>query len=376
MSESSPPLGVYVHWPYCARICPYCDFTVVRDRGRAAEQAALGEAILRDLEAQRALSGPRQLVSVFFGGGTPSRMPPELVGRIIEAATRLWSPTDDLEVALEANPGDAARFADLRTAGIERLSLGLQSLNDESLAFLGRDHDAATGRSAIQAAVELFPRVSLDLIYALPGQEVTTWRRELAQAVDLGVGHVSAYQLTIEEGTAFGRARRRGTLPDIDPDLAADLFEATGKVLGAAGFEAYEVSNHAQGEAQRSRHNLVYWRGWDYAAAGPGAHGRLTRDGARHAFAAPERIADYMAANGAPVLEAYDPQEAAQERLVMGLRTLEGVGLDELSALSLPAERLEDLRELGLVTIEDGRLIATSAGRLVLDSLTKHLALG
>ncbi|MGA0603592.1 radical SAM family heme chaperone HemW [Caulobacter sp. KR2-114] len=384
MTDSAPPLGVYVHWPYCARICPYCDFNVVRERGRTAEKAALGAAILADLAAQRALTGPRRLVSVFLGGGTPSLMDPALAGEVIATARRLWSPDADLEVTLEANPTDAEaeRFAAFRDAGVNRLSLGLQSLRDEALAALGRNHDAATAIRAARRAAAIFPRLSLDLIYARPGQTPADWAQELAAAIDLGAEHVSPYQLTIEAGTAFDRAVGRGTLVPPDPDTAAALYETTQAGLEAAGFEAYEVSNHARGEAARSRHNLVYWRGWDYVGAGPGAHGRLTLGGARHATAAPRAIADYgaaIAAGTGPERERLDPREQALERLLMGLRTVEGVALAELAPLDIPPARLADLAGLGLVRLQGdpldgGRLIATPSGRPVLDRLTAEIA--
>ena len=377
--SQAPPLAVYVHWPYCARICPYCDFNVVRDRGRTEEAAALAEAIIADLSAQAALTGPRRLTSLFFGGGTPSLMTPDQAGRILEAAGRLWTPAADLEVSLEANPTDAetGRFAGFAAAGVNRLSLGLQALDDAALAFLGRNHDAAEGRRAAETAARLFPRLSLDLIYARPDQTPEAWAAELAAAVDLGAEHISPYQLTIEAGTAFARARARGRWTPPDEDLAADLYETTQEVLGALGFTAYEVSNHARGEAARSVHNLAYWRGWDYVGAGPGAHGRLTLDGTRHATEAPRSIAAYVAAAGSsPGLQALTPLQAAEERLLMGLRCLEGVELSALAALEIEAGRLEDLVAAGLLTVGDGRVSATAAGRPLLDRITAELALG
>ncbi len=228
-------VGVYVHWPYCARICPYCDFNVVRDRGRVDEQTALADAIVADLEAQRALTGERRLLSIFFGGGTPSLMDPAQVARVIETAKRLWSPAADLEISLEANPTDAetGRFAALADAGVQRLSLGVQALDDASLKALGRNHDAGSARRAIVAAAKAFPRLSIDLIYARPGQTDAAWRAELAEAIAMGPEHVSPYQLTIEHGTAFDRAVGRGTLVVPDEDLAATLFETTQEVLEA-----------------------------------------------------------------------------------------------------------------------------------------------
>jgi oxygen-independent coproporphyrinogen-3 oxidase len=375
-----PKLGVYIHWPYCARICPYCDFNVVKAKG-GEEPAALARAIVADLEAQAAIAGPRELVSVFFGGGTPSLMDPAWVGEIVAAARRLWRPAADLEVTLEANPTDAeaARFADFAAAGVNRLSLGLQSLDDVALRFLGRNHDAAAGVRAARAAAAAFPRLSLDLIYARPGQTPAAWREELSRALDLGAEHLSPYQLTIEAGTAFDRAVRRGTFAPPEPDAGAALFETTQDVLSAAGFEAYEVSNHAHGAAARSRHNLVYWQGLDYVGAGPGAHGRVTAAGVREATYAAPRVADYIArvrevGVGFANREPLSPREAAEERLLAGLRLSDGVPLAELAALAISADRVAALVDLGLLADDPQRLRATPAGRLVLDRLTAELA--
>lgn len=381
---AGPPLGVYVHWPYCTRICPYCDFNVFKARGREAEAADLAAAIVADLEAQRAITGPRRLVSIFFGGGTPSLMDPIWTAEIVAAVRRLWTPDSDLEISLEANPTDAEadRFAALAAAGVNRLSLGLQALDDAALAFLGRNHDAAEGRRAAEAAARAFPRLSVDLIYALPGQTAAGWAAELRAAVDLGAEHLSPYQLTIETGTAFDRAVRRGTFKPADEDLGADLYDTTQATLEALGFEAYEVSNHARGPAARSRHNLVYWTGLDYVGVGPGAHGRLTLDGAREATRAADRPADYIrrvrdAGTGLEDRERLTPTEAAEERLLSGLRILDGVPFADLAALTLTAHHPEVLRmvELGLLVADSKRLRASADGRRVLDRLTAELAL-
>jgi oxygen-independent coproporphyrinogen-3 oxidase len=375
------PLGVYVHWPYCARICPYCDFNVFKDRGRSEEQAALARAIVADLEAQAELTGPRRLTSIFFGGGTPSLMDPAWAAEIIAAARRLWTPADDLEVSLEANPTDAEadRFSALAAAGVGRLSLGLQSLDDAALAFLGRNHDAATAIRATQAASRAFPRLSVDLIYARPGQTAQAWTQELHRTVELGAEHLSPYQLGIEAGTAFDRAVRRGLFRPLDEDAGAELFDATQDVLERLGFEAYEVSNHARGEAARSRHNLVYWQGHDYVGAGPGAHGRITVEGVRQATVAASRPLDYTRAvaetgMGFASREALSPREAAEERLLSGLRIVEGVPLADVAALELPPEKIAAFVKLGLLADDPQRLRATRAGRLVLDRLTGELA--
>ncbi|MDB5499170.1 MAG: oxygen-independent coproporphyrinogen oxidase [Phenylobacterium sp.] len=373
-------LGVYIHWPYCARICPYCDFNVFKDR-KGEEPAALARAIVADLAAQAALTGPRELVSIFLGGGTPSLMDPAWAAEMVAAARRLWTPAPDLEVTLEANPTDAeaARFDAFAAAGVNRLSLGLQSLDDAQLRFLGRNHDAATAVRAAEAATRAFPRLSIDLIYARPGQTPASWAQELGRALDLGAEHVSPYQLTIEAGTAFDRAVRRGQFTPPGAETGAELFDTTQAVLEAAGFEAYEVSNHARGAAARSRHNLIYWQGQDYVGAGPGAHGRITIGGVREATYAAARPADYIArvaeiGLGFATREILDPREAAQERLLSGLRIVEGVPLAEVAALEIPPGKIADLVGLGLLADDPLRLRATPAGRLVLDRLTSELA--
>jgi putative oxygen-independent coproporphyrinogen III oxidase len=377
-----PPIGVYIHWPYCARICPYCDFNVVRDRGRKAEQAGLVRAIAADLDIQAARIGPRRLVSVFFGGGTPSLMEPDWVGDLVALARRLWPSDGPVEVSLEANPTDAeaARFAAFADAGVQRLSLGLQALDDAALAFLGRNHDAAAGRRAAQAAARAFPRLSLDLIYALPAQTEAAWASTLEEAVGIGAEHISPYQLTIEAGTPFDRAVRRARFAPLDEDPAARLYGTTQTVLERLGFEAYEVSNHARGEAARSRHNLIYWRGEDYAGAGPGAHGRLTTPEGRLATEAAAKNSDYIGlvdqtGVGWAASETLDPETAAEERIVMGLRTYEGVTWDELATLGLgPANPVvADLSASGLINVDSEGLRPTRAGRLVLDRVTAEL---
>jgi oxygen-independent coproporphyrinogen-3 oxidase len=373
-----PPLGLYVHWPYCARICPYCDFNVALDK-RAGEAEALFEAILADLDAQAQTAGPHRLVSIFFGGGTPSLMQPQWAGRIVEAARARWPASSDLEITLEANPTDAeaARFEAFAEAGANRLSLGVQALDDAALKFLGRNHGAAAAVRAARLAASIFPRLSLDLIYARPGQTAAGWTEELKAALDLGAEHLSPYQLTIEPGTPFDLAVRREAFAPADPDLAARLYETTQAVLQAEGFEAYEVSNHARGEAARARHNLVYWRGQDYLGVGPGAHGRLTAGGVRTATEAARAIPEYVrkvreTGTGLAVSETLTPEEAAEERLLMGLRTVEGVPLAELAPL--PLAKLPDLQEAGFVAVGGGRLSATARGRPVLDRLIQELA--
>jgi putative oxygen-independent coproporphyrinogen III oxidase len=373
------PLAVYVHWPYCARICPYCDFNVVR-AGRGEDAQALAGAILADMEGQAALTGPRRLSSIFFGGGTPSLMAPDHVAEIIAAARRLWPSDGEVEISLEANPTDAeaGRFAGFAEAGVNRLSLGVQALDDAALAFLGRNHSADEARRAAKVAAAIFPRLSLDLIYARPDQSLGAWTAELAEAAGLGCEHISPYQLTIEPGTAFDRAVQRGAIVPPGPEKGAAFYETTAKVLSGLGFEAYEVSNHARGAGARSVHNLAYWRGWDYVGAGPGAHGRLTTGDGRIATECARAVSDYVHAVketgvGVCLREPLDDEAAATERLLMGLRTHEGVGFDELRGLVLDTARIADFRSAGLLVANAERLIATDRGRAVLDRLTADL---
>ncbi|HEY1224695.1 MAG TPA: radical SAM family heme chaperone HemW [Brevundimonas sp.] len=384
MTEPPDPgtdVALYVHWPYCARICPYCDFTVVRDRGRTEEQAALTAAILTDMEVQAALTGPRRLASIFFGGGTPSLMPPEHVAAVIDRARTLFPPRGDIEITLEANPTDAEaeRFQALAAAGVNRLSMGVQALDDAALTFLGRNHSADEARRAVAVAAKAFPRLSIDLIYARPGQTVADWTAELTQALAMGFEHVSPYQLTIEPTTAFGRAVARGAWSPPDEDLSAALYETTQSVLEGAGFEAYEVSNHARSIAARSSHNLHVWRGGDYLGLGPGAHGRLTLGGARTATVAERKIGDYVAGvgAGAPWTEraALSDEDAAEERVLLALRTVEGAALSDLSALgrTLDAGAFADLIADGFLEVEGQRVRATPAGRPLLDAVLKTL---
>ena len=374
-------VAVYVHWPYCARICPYCDFNVVRDRGRDEEQAALVRAILADLEAQATLTGHRRLASIFFGGGTPSLMPPEAVAAVVERARALFPASGPVEISLEANPTDAEadRFAALAAAGVNRLSMGVQALDDAALAFLGRNHSADEARRAVEVAGRAFGRLSIDLIYARPGQTAQCWTAELTEALDLGFEHVSPYQLTIEPQTAFGRAVARGAWAPPDEDTAAALYETTQTVLDRAGYEAYEVSNHARGVAARSAHNLHVWRGGDYVGVGPGAHGRLTLQGARTATVAHRGIRDYVAGveAAAPWMEreTLDLRGGAEERVLLGLRTVEGAALADLTALDrfVDPSPLAALIDDGFLAVKVERILATAKGRPVLDSVLKAL---
>lgn len=374
-------LAVYVHWPYCTAICPYCDFNVYRARG--ADTGALLGAILDDLAGWRGLTGARPVSSLFLGGGTPSLMAPSDVAAVIEAVDRLWGLEPGAEISLEANPSDAeaARFADLRAAGIERLSLGLQALDDASLKALGRFHTADEAIRAAHLARSLFPRLSLDLIYARHRQTRDDWRRELAATIALEPDHVSPYQLTIETGTAYERAVRRGVIVPADDDLGADLYLITQELLEAAGFEAYEVSNHARGAAARSRHNIAYWTSQDWIGVGPGAHGRLGFGAGRLATTAALRPADYIAAVAATGLgtaerETLDATAARDEYWLMGLRLAAGADPALAPGEPLAGDALAHARDAGLVWTAKDRIGLTPAGRLLADRVIADLLLG
>ena len=381
MTSSEADFGIYVHWPFCKAKCPYCDFNS-HVRHQPVDAMGFAQDLAQELKWFRERTPGRTVTSIFFGGGTPSLMDPAQVAAVIDAAKRLWTPADDLEIGLEANPTDAeaGRFAAFAAAGVERLSLGVQALDDAALRALGRNHGAEEARRAAALAAATFPRLSIDLIYARPDQTVEAWKAELAEAVAWGAGHISPYQLTIEAGTPFDRAVGRGTLKPPGEDLAGDLFDATQAVLEVAGFDAYEVSNHARDAASRSRHNLAYWTGVDYLGVGPGAHGRITVVTGRLATLAPARIADYLAAveAGGPGFgagERLTAEEVAEERLLLGLRIDAGVAFAEVAALGLTADdaRVRDLVGAGLVAPDRERLRATRVGRLVLDRLTASL---
>jgi putative oxygen-independent coproporphyrinogen III oxidase len=372
--EGAKPLSLYIHWPYCSRICPYCDFNVTRDR-RQSSQRALFDAILADMRRQLEGIGPRHLASIFFGGGTPSLLQPEWVAELISAAKALLPPhTDDFEITLEANPTDAeiSRYEGFRAAGINRLSLGVQSLDDTALKFLGRNHSAAEAIRGIETAQSVFGRVSLDLIYALPNQTLDAWEAELRAAAALGIEHISPYQLTIEQTTPFGRAVKRKLWSPPEEELAEAFYFRTQTVLESLGFEAYEVSNHAHGKTARSAHNVLIWEGVDYMGIGPGAHGRLTRNGIRHATIANRDLKAYAAAENPIESEALSPLEAEEEALMLGLRLTEGVALDRLPNLPI-AEKAGPLIEQGFMELTPDRLRATPAGRVVLDRLLLEL---
>ncbi|NML08513.1 radical SAM family heme chaperone HemW [Sphingomonas sp. G-3-2-10] len=380
MNASSPALALYVHWPFCVSKCPYCDFNShVRE---SVDQAAWREAMLRDLRHEAEALPDRPVSSIFFGGGTPSLMPPETVAAVIAEAEARWGFTDGVEITLEANPSsvEAARFADLAAAGVNRVSLGLQALDDEALKFLGRAHGVSEGLAALETAQSVFGRVSFDLIYARPDQTLADWDAELRRAIGFGTEHLSLYQLTIEPGTRFATMFEKGQLAAYDPDAAADLFEATRAITAEAGLPAYEISNHARPGAE-SRHNLTYWRYSDYAGIGPGAHGR--RSGA--ATVRRKKPENWIAAierngHGIEREDALTPNERAVEALVMGLRLGEGVDLSRVALLAggeapIDARVLDRLIDHGLAAREGARLRVTEAGMPVLEAILRELLL-
>ncbi|MCB1382697.1 MAG: coproporphyrinogen III oxidase [Notoacmeibacter sp.] len=381
--DGSPGFGIYLHWPFCAAKCPYCDFNS-HVRHQPVDQPRFAAAFTRELEAMRRLSGPRQVTSVFVGGGTPSLMEPATIAAILETVARLWHVPDGIEITMEANPqsADAGRFRGYRAAGVNRLSLGVQALNDRDLKFLGRLHDAGEAMAAIRLARETFPRLSFDLIYGRPGQTVDLWERELEEAIALAADHLSAYQLTIEEGTPFHALWKAGKIATPDPDLGADLYERTQDVTGCHGLPAYEVSNHAVPGAE-SRHNLTYWRYGEYVGVGPGAHGRLAQDdkrlvmmAARHPETWLERVES--GAGGTEETELLDHASQADEMLLMGLRLVEGLDvtrLERVRGTPLDAGRLATLQREGLIEpVGNTRIRATRSGMIVLDALIGELA--
>ena len=377
--------GIYIHWPFCISKCPYCDFN--SHVAASIDQPGWRDAYLRELSHFAGQTQGREVTSIFFGGGTPSLMEPATTGAVLDQIAKLWPLAPGVEITLEANPGtiDAERFRDFRAAGVNRLSMGLQSLDDAQLKFLGRRHDVAQAVKAVELARAIFPRISFDLIYARPGQTEAAWRTELAQAIALAADHLSLYQLTIEPGTAFHPAHARGDFALPEDDDAVRLFEVTQDMTEAAGLPAYEVSNHARPGAE-CRHNLLYWQGDDYVGVGPGAHGRLT-DGAGtvHAlrqFKTPDKWLAEVAQSGHGTQErlALEPQERIEELVMMGLRLTDG--LDQTRFLRQTGKDLaEALDQSGLATmVEEGliswrgdRLLATPQGRLLLNSVISAL---
>jgi putative oxygen-independent coproporphyrinogen III oxidase len=376
--------GLYVHWPFCVSKCPYCDFNShVSD---AVDHKAWQSGLLAELDHFGNKTKGRRLDTVFFGGGTPSLMPPDTVAAILEALPRYWDVAPDIEITLEANPSsvEARKFADFRAAGVNRVSVGVQSFDNEALRFLGRAHSADAAANAITIAKQTFDRTSFDLIYALPGQNPEDWARQLDRALGFSPEHLSLYQLTIEKGTTFYSDHRNGAFDLPDEELAADLYELTGESVLKAGLHAYEVSNYAV-IGQESRHNLIYWRGGDYAGIGPGAHGRLTIDGQRYRSEQVPLPANWLGSIGqrghaTKVFVIITGPEQIIEYLLMGMRLSEGI--DRRLFARRTGRKLEDcldgartkvLQEAGLIELDAAGLRATASGRLRLNALTEAL---
>jgi len=382
-SAQRPGFGVYVHWPFCLSKCPYCDFNS-HVRHAAIDEDRFARAFAREIETTAARAPGREVTSIFLGGGTPSLMQPRTVGRVLDAIGQHWQVASDVEVTLEANPTsvEATRFRGYRAAGVNRVSLGVQALDDASLKMLGRLHSAREALDAVAIARAAFDRYSFDLIYARPDQTPEMWAGELRHAIAEAAEHLSLYQLTIEEGTPFFGLHAAGKLKTPDEALARTLYDVTQEVCGKHGLPAYEISNHARPGAE-CRHNLVYWRGEEYAGIGPGAHGRLDSGGLRHATATEKRPEGWLMrveANGHGMVtdDILNSEERADEYLLMGLRLNEGIDPGRYRALSgraLDPARIATLTEEGAITVDaSGRLRVTQSGFPVLDAVVADLA--
>ncbi len=381
--DGTPGFGVYVHWPFCAAKCPYCDFNS-HVRHKTVDQPRFAAAFEREIAHMAALQPGRKVTSIFFGGGTPSLMEPATVARILDAISNAWTVGDAIEVTLEANPTsvEAARFEGYRNAGVNRVSLGVQSLRDEELRLLGRLHSAQEARDAVKLARDIFPRLSFDLIYARPAQTLEQWQEELEEAIDLAADHLSLYQLTIEQGTPFFELHRSGKLKVPGPDLAADLYQLTQDITARHGLPAYEISNHARPGAE-SRHNLSYWRFGTWAGVGPGAHGRLAMNDGLHALSTERHPETWLErveneGNGLTENELLTTEDFGDEMLLMGLRLREGLDLARYTretGSKIDPARLDHLLEIDMVEhLPSGKLRATPSGWLVLNAVVADLA--
>jgi putative oxygen-independent coproporphyrinogen III oxidase len=373
--------GLYIHWPFCQAKCPYCDFN--SHVAANIDQDRWLRAYIVEIERIGALTQGRVLDTVFFGGGTPSMMQPHVVAGIMDAVRKAWRTSNSFEVTLEANPTsvEAGRFRGYRDAGVNRISMGIQALNDADLKALGRLHSVAEARQAFDIARNTFDRISFDLIYARQNQTLADWRTELSEGLQMAADHLSLYQLTIENGTAFGDRYARGSLKGLpDDDIAADMYFATQEICEAAGLPAYEISNHARPGAQ-SRHNLIYWKYGDYAGIGPGAHGRLTMNGQRMGTETPLQPGKWLDAvessgNGELLCLALSGQDQATEYVLMGLRIAEGISpvrYEFLAGLPLNANNIKELEGSGLITSSQGRISATAQGRPLLNAVIRGL---
>ncbi len=377
------PIAVYLHWPFCESKCPYCDFNSYAKRSIGEDDYL--HAALRELQHYARETAGRTVTSIFFGGGTPSLMKPSTVGSLLDAIAAQWPVDLSCEITLEANPSsvEAGRFAGYRTAGVNRVSLGVQSLHDDQLRFLGRLHSAADARQALAIAARHFERMTFDLIYARPGQTEGEWRAELEEALGLARGHISLYQLTIEPETAFFDLHKRGKLRIPGADLAANLYDLTQEICESAGLPAYEISNHAA-PGEESRHNLTYWRYADYLGIGPGAHGRIGACGGKFATAAIKAPAAWHAqvlGRGHGTEERFELSalDQAEEAVLMGLRLSEGLDLERLqerTGYALPPAQTARLEEEGLLSRKFGRITVSRQGRLVLNAIVEAAAAG
>jgi len=379
---SSDAFGIYVHWPFCKAKCPYCDFNShVRHEGVDARSFA--KALGTELTWFAARTPGRTVTSIFFGGGTPSLMPPEAVGHVLETIASLWSMSPDVEITLEANPTsiEAENFRGYRAAGVNRVSVGVQALNDEDLKALGRQHSSEEAIAAFRLAAKIFPRVSFDMIYARPKQTPEQWRAELTRALAEQQGHMSLYQLTIEPGTAYFDLYERGRLVTPTDDRAADLYDLTQELTEKAGLPTYEISNHAR-PGQESRHNLLYWRYGEYAGVGPGAHSRLADGDNRRALIAerhPETWRDLVRTQGHGIVSdtVVPPVDQASEYLLMGMRIAEGIDMDRYAALAgreIDSSKLAGMKSMGLIKRNGPQLMATADGRKLLNAVIAELA--
>jgi len=379
---SSDAFGIYVHWPFCKAKCPYCDFNS-HVRHEAVDSLSFARALGEELKWFATRTPGRTVTSIFFGGGTPSLMPPEAVGHVLDSISALWSVSLDVETTLEANPTsiEAENFRGYRAAGVNRVSVGVQALNDEDLKALGRQHSSDEAIAAFRLAAKIFPRVSFDMIYARPNQTLDGWRAELSRALAEQQGHMSLYQLTIEPGTAYFDLHERGRLVTPTDDRAADLYDLTQELTEKAGLANYEISNHA-GEGQESRHNLLYWRYGEYAGVGPGAHSRLADGENRRALIAerhPETWRKLVQDQGHGIISdsVVPPVDQASEYLLMGLRIAEGIDMDRYAALAgreIDSSKLAGMKSMGLIKRHGQRLMATADGRKLLNAVIAELA--
>lgn len=373
--------GIYVHWPYCAKICPYCDFNVYAAKSR--DTSALEAAILKDIEGYAASLTGRTLTSLYFGGGTPSLCAPSFLSEVIETSSAQFEPDGDIEITLEANPEDITpdRLKEWKAAGVNRLSLGVQALNDNALRFLGRHHTSDEARKAIDAALHIFPNTSIDLIYARPGQSIADWLEELDAALSTGAPHLSLYELTIKEKTAFAKQVEREQFIPLDEDAQADLYIETLKLTAERGLPAYEVSNHARSEDYWSRHNLTYWLNGEWLGIGPGAEGKLELPDGRTTTIAEQRVPDYISAveeRGTGSIDTFSltGTEAAEEAVILGLRSKRGVDRASVEARlgePLNVHKIESLKENGQLLEEAGRISLTEKGWLLADYIAGEI---